>query len=92
MISPKLHPDSVGTMYTTPSCPAARIHAASPSGCPILHMATAERKRGSAQGAPSRRVLMSMFLTLTMTRGRSHRRWKALWFSRSVISSSPPEE
>ena len=41
---------------------------------------------------PRMRVRMSMSRTLTMTRGRSHSRWKALWFSRSVISSSAPDE
>ena len=42
-ISSSEHDDSVGIMKMMPSAPAARFQAASPSGWPSLHMATAER-------------------------------------------------
>jgi hypothetical protein len=35
---------------------------------------------------------MSTSRTLTRMRGRMVMRWKAMWLSRSVISSSPPLE
>ena len=75
-----------------PCAPAARFHATSPSGWPSLHMATALSIRGISQRWPRIVVLMSMSRTFTITRGRSQIRWKALWFSRSVISSSAPDE
>ena len=91
-MSSRPHDDSVGIMKMTPSAPAASFHATSPSGWPSLHIATADRYTGSELAWPRMRVRMSMLRTLTITRGRSHSRWYAEWFSRSVISSSAPLE
>jgi hypothetical protein len=55
-------------------------------------MATAERNIGMETLWPRMVVDMSTSFTFTMTRGLSHRRWNALWFSRRVISSSDPDE